>query len=188
MSFQYKQSEIDKIYYKDIPVARIVRAGETIWDEFVKLEDKTQMSKIYPNTYDKLEVIDKKFDGKDMTDATGMFKDCKALTALPVMKNMDNVTSFKDFAQACTSLKDVAELPTKQAKDLSGMFAYCTSLPEVFPWTIHLDSAESSLSIKDMFTGSSVKEATFECGVTKNVSYQDLKDNCGCQIVHYIEA
>ena len=68
---------------------------------------------------------------ENVTNMSGMFRDCSALTTLNV-SNFDtkNVTSMSEMFYGCYALTtlDVSHFDTKNVTDMSGMFSYCRAL------------------------------------------------------------
>ena len=68
---------------------------------------------------------------ENVTNMSGMFRDCSALTTLNV-SNFDtkNVTSMSEMFYGCYALTtlDVSHFDTKKVTDMSGMFSYCRAL------------------------------------------------------------
>ena len=68
---------------------------------------------------------------ENVTNMSGMFRDCSALTTLNV-SNLDtkNVTSMSEMFYGCYALTtlDVSHFDTKNVTDMSGMFSYCRAL------------------------------------------------------------
>lgn len=74
------------------------------------------------------------FKTSNVTDMSGMFQDCSALTSVTFGSNFStaNVTTMKDMFSGCSSLTDIATLTeyfnTIKVTDMSGMFQGCSSL------------------------------------------------------------
>ena len=68
---------------------------------------------------------------ENVTNMSGMFRDCSALTTLNV-SNFDtkNVTNMSGMFYGCYALTtlDVSHFDTKNVTDMSGMFSYCRAL------------------------------------------------------------
>jgi hypothetical protein len=106
-------------------------------------------------------------DTSNVTDMSYMFG-CNIGKYIP--QDYDDPLSprqrFK-YTVGCTSLTTVPQYDTSKVTNFSCMFAGCTSIPKVFPWTINAYGGNYfSLSnfgngFDNMFSGSSVEEITF---------------------------
>lgn len=111
----------------------------------------------------------------DFSSATiiqAMFDGCSQLQSIPQI-NTSNATDSRQMFNNCTSLTTIPELDTSKIIMMRNMFQNCTSLPATFPWTINMESVNTSNNngYSNMFTGSSVTK------VRVKRSAQDLVAN-----------
>lgn len=88
------------------------------------------------------------------------------------------------YTVGCNSLTTVPKYDTSNVKNFKGMFAGCTSLPKVFPWTIEAygddfnSFSDFGSGFDNMFSGSSVEEVTFKVFTdTSNAMYWFTDEN-----------
>ena len=99
--------------------------------EYLNTENVTNMSGMFRDCSALTTLNVSNFDTKNVTNMSGMFRDCSALTTLNV-SNFDtkNVTSMSEMFYGCYALTtlDVSHFDTKNVTDMSGMFSYCRAL------------------------------------------------------------
>lgn len=150
-----------------------------VYNYFDSVGDKPTMSDLQAlaNNFDSSMVYSHlkeapEMDTSNVTDMSCMFG---CYIDWEILKDYDDPFSDSDvfkYSVGCSSLTTVPRYDTSNVKNFIGMFAGCTSLPKIFPWTIEAYGGDYiSLSdfgsglynngFCDMFNGSSVEEVTF---------------------------
>lgn len=87
------------------------------------------------------------FDATNITDMSGMFRDCVSLTTVPKF-DASNVTNMRYMFKGCVSLTTVPHFDTSSVISMNRMFQHCTSL-EFVP-KLNIDNVKF---YKDIFAG-----------------------------------
>ena len=99
--------------------------------EYLNTENVTNMSGMFRDCSALTTLNVSNFDTKNVTNMSGMFRDCSALTTLNV-SNFDtkNVTSMSEMFYGCYALTtlDVSNFDTQNVTDMNNMFGSCTKL------------------------------------------------------------
>jgi hypothetical protein len=177
----YKMYEVYPDAYDSmtaVPDALDTSELTTMSDMFVKFvspdfpEDSSPTQEEYEEEVAKTRAIANvtiapEMDCSNVTDMSNMF----GVYVLEEFK-IDPDDKYSDVrsiytSYGCSNLTTVPEYDTSKVKNFSCMFAGCTSLPKVFPWTIDAYGDDfNSFSnfgsgFNNMFSGSSVEEVTF---------------------------
>ena len=103
--------------------------------EYLNTENVTDMSGMFYGCYALTTLDVSNFDTKNVTNMRGMFYNCHALTTLNV-SNFDtqNVTNMSNMFSVCSALTtlDVSNFDTKNVTDMSWMFSYDTALTTIY--------------------------------------------------------